>query len=206
MKTNILLIAFISIGIWSYAGEPRKSAKNTDTVKANPKESTIKWHATKVTGEHYGTIELGSGEFILADEKLTGGTFVIAMSTIQNTDMQGEYKGKLEGHLKSDDFFAVASYENASITIKSADLIKGAKPGSDNYTIHGDITIKGITKPITFPAFVVVSKDKVIANASIDINRADFNVKYGSNSFFEGLGDKAIHDNFNLKIRIVAAR
>lgn len=206
MKKQIIFIALASISLWSVAGEPRKVGKNNENVKVNTQESTLKWHATKVTGEHFGTINVESGELQLTGNNLTGGVFTIDMSSITNTDLPAEYKAKLEGHLKSDDFFSTEKFKNSVLKIKSVSAIKNAKPGTDNYTITADLTIKGITKEITFPSMVVVSKDKVIANSSIDINRAAYDVRYGSKTFFESIGDKAIDDVFNIKVRLIAQR
>jgi polyisoprenoid-binding protein YceI len=69
-----------------------------------------------------------------------------------------------------------------------------------------DLTIKGITQEITFPAIVLINANEVVVNADIMVNRAKFDVRYGSNSFFEGLGDKAIADEFNVKVRVVAKK
>lgn len=187
------------------AKEPVKVVKNAATVKVNTKESTLKWHATKVTGEHNGTVNLSSGELMVQGNQLTGGNFAIDMTSILDLDLTGEYKGKLEGHLKSEDFFSVDKFPTAELKIKSVTAIKGAKATENNYTITADLTIKGITKEITFPAQVIISKKSVIANATLDINRAQFDVRYGSNSFFQGLGDKAIADIFNVKVRLVGS-
>jgi polyisoprenoid-binding protein YceI len=118
--------------------------------------------------------------------------------------MTGEYHDKLVGHLKSDDFFAVAKFGTATIKIKTATPIKGTGTDANNYTIVADLTIKGITNEVTFPALVVVNAKEVIVNADLNVNRAKFDVRYGSNSFFDGLGDKAISDDFNVKVRVVA--
>lgn len=206
MKKNLIAWAFVAFGIVAYAGQPNKDGKNKTSVKVNVKESTIKWHATKVTGEHFGNVQLESGEVALNGNTLTGGQFAVNMASISVTDLEGEYKAKLEGHLKSDDFFSTENNKTALLKIKTATAIQGAKPGSDNYSILADLTIKGITKEISFPAMVVVNKEKVIANVNFNINRAQFDIRYGSKSFFEGLGDKAINDEFNLKVRLIANR
>ena len=99
------------------------------------------------------------------------------------------------------------NFKTANLKIKSANEIKGVKAGADNYNVVADLTIKGITKEISFPAFVVIKKTgEVVANASFDIDRTAYDIKYGSKSFFEGIGDKAIDDKFNVKVRIVATK
>ena len=84
------------------------------------KKSSITWLGKKVTGEHSGTIGLKSGYLQMEGEKMTGGEFVIDMTSLAVTDLQGEYKGNLEGHLSSDDFFGVANYPTSTLTIKKA--------------------------------------------------------------------------------------
>lgn len=172
-----------------------------EVYKVNAAESTVEWYAEKVTGKHNGTVALKSGEFNLTGEKLTSGSFVVDMTTIDCSDLEGEWKDKLVGHLKSDDFFGVETFPTATFNLKSA-----KKQGGNKYLVNGDLTIKGITKPIEFPAEVVVAGDKVISTATLTIDRSKYNVKYGSGSFFDDLGDKTIYDNFDLKIKIVSAK
>jgi polyisoprenoid-binding protein YceI len=151
----------------------------------------VVWKGYKVTGSHEGTIAIKSGYLNFNKDKLTGGAFVIDMSTITNTDLEGEYKGKLEGHLKSDDFFGVDKYPTASL------IFTKIKPtGKNSYKVTGDITIKGITETVSFDLSVYGNK----ANASLKIDRTKFDVRYGSTSFFDGLKDKAIYDEFDLVV------
>ncbi|TDQ22892.1 YceI family protein [Tenacibaculum caenipelagi] len=152
-------------------------------------KSKIVWKGYKVTGSHEGTIAIKSGYLTFDDNKLVGGEFVIDMSTITNTDLKGAYKGKLEGHLKSDDFFGVEKHPIASLVFTN---VKAT--GKNSYEVTGDITIKGKTNSITFDLSVYGNK----ANASLKIDRSKFDVRYGSTSFFDGLKDKAIYDEFDL--------
>jgi len=151
--------------------------------------SSVTWKGYKVTGSHAGSIALKQGSLDFKDGKLAGGEFVIDMTTIENTDMEGEYKAKLEGHLKSDDFFGVATYPTAKLvfnTIKST--------GKNSYEVTGDLTIKDKTNPVTFDMSIYGNK----ATANIKIDRTDYEVRYGSASFFDNLQDKAIYDEFDL--------
>ncbi|MEL7271754.1 MAG: YceI family protein [Bacteroidota bacterium] len=158
-------------------------------VKAS--ESTITWKAYKVTGSHVGTISLKSGSLEFDGDKLAGGEFVVDMTTINTTDLTGDYKNKLDGHLNSDDFFAVASNPTSSMV-----FIKVESTGKNAYKVTGDLTIKGITKPITFDVSVYGSK----ATATLKVDRTKYDVKYGSGSFFDNLGDKTIYDEFDLVV------
>ncbi|MGF1637051.1 MAG: YceI family protein [Cyclobacteriaceae bacterium] len=173
-----------------------------ETYTADVKKSEIKWHGKKVTGEHNGTIQLQDGDIMVENGKLTGGKFAINMGTISNDDItDADSKAKLEGHLKSDDFFGVEKHPKATFVITSVTPKSGAE-----YTVKGDITIKGKTQSIEFPATVAVKGKEVHANAKIVVDRSKFDVRYGSGSFFDGLGDKMIYDDFTLDISLVATK
>lgn len=159
------------------------------TVEVKVETSSVTWKGYKVTGSHKGKIALKEGELTFKEGKLTGGEFVIDMSTIENTDMEGEYKTKLEGHLKSEDFFGVEKYPTALLTFKNV-----KSTGKNSYEVVGDLTIKDITKPVTFELSVYGNK----ATANVKIDRTKFDVRYGSTSFFDDLQDKAIYDEFDL--------
>jgi len=157
------------------------------------KNSSIQWKSEKVVGSHEGEISLKSGELIYEDGNLVGGNFIMDMNSLICTDLSGEYKGKLEGHLKSEDFFSVETYGTAGLVITNV-----LKVNSKKHTITADLTIKGITKPITFEANAEENKFA----AHIHIDRTEFDVKYGSGSFFEGLGDNMIYDEFELTVSL----
>lgn len=175
--------------------------KEKATYIVDTEKSEINWKGEKVTGEHVGTIQLREGSLTAEGEKLTDGHFTIDMQTLVNTDLSGEYKTKLEGHLKSDDFFGVEKYPDATFVITEA------TPKEENqYDISGELTIKGITEKINFPATVNVKDNQITADAIIIVDRAKYDIRYGSGSFFEGLGDKMIYDEFELKISLVASQ
>ena len=161
-------------------------------IKEEPiKSSQIVWKGYKVAGSHEGTLDLKSGTLSFDNEKLVGGSFEIDMSTIACTDLDGDSKGSLEGHLKSPDFFDTAQFPNAILNFTNVEV-----KGKNGYTVTADLTIKGITESIVFEASIYGKK----ASASIKIDRTTFNVKYGSGNFFEGLKDKVIYDEFDLVI------
>ncbi len=160
--------------------------------KINIKESKIVWTGKKVLGSHTGTIKLKDGFLEMDGNALTGGEFVVDMTTITDTDLSGESKGKLEGHLKSDDFFGVEKHPTAKLVIKSA------TKNADGYLVTGDLTIKGITNPIKFD----MDMGKDFASTTLKVDRTKYDVRYGSGSFFDGLGDKAINDDFELQVTL----
>jgi len=187
MKTIFKTITIVVIALMTFSFTTLDSIKK----EVNTKTSKVTWKGYKVTGSHTGNITIKSGKLVFDKEVLTGGNFVIDMTTIYVTDLEGEYKGKLEGHLKSDDFFGIAKFPSASLN-----FTKVKSTGKNSYKITGDITIKGKTESISFDLSVYGNK----ANASLKIDRTKFDVRYGSTSFFDGLKDKAIYDEFDLVV------
>jgi polyisoprenoid-binding protein YceI len=164
--------------------------------------SVAVWQGYKVTGKHTGTVKLQSGTLSMDNGVLTGGSFAIDMNSITCTDLEGEWAGKLVGHLKSEDFFGVAKYPTAKFVITKA-IPQDSK---GNYKILGNLTIKESTKEVKFFANVAESNGTVSASGKITVDRSDYNVRYGSGSFFDGLGDKTIYDEFDLQISLVAKK
>lgn len=182
MKTTLLILA-MTFGTATTAVEERKEI-NTD-------KSTVTWKAYKVTGSHTGTVDLKSGALVFDGDKLTGGEFTVNMTSLVSTDLSGDMKGKLEGHLKSDDFFGVANHPTANLVFTDV-----KSTGKNSYEVTGDLTIKNITKPVTFDVSIYGSK----ATATMKVDRAEYDVRYGSGSFFDNLGDKTIYDEFDLVV------
>jgi len=168
-----------------------KTTKAIEKKVINTEASTITWKAYKVTGSHEGTINLASGNLDFNGTILTGGAFVVDMTTINTTDLEGEYKQKLDGHLHSDDFFGTATHKTASLEITS---VKAS--GKNAYNATANLTIKNITKEVNFTISVYGSK----ATANLKVDRSQFDVRYGSGSFFDNLGDKTIYDEFDLVV------
>ena len=174
-------------------------AEDKKDVKVDAAASTVKWVGKKVTGQHNGTIALKGGRLEMEGDQLTGGIFTIDMTTINCEDLSGGGKGKLEGHLKSDDFFGVETYPTATFVIT-----KAVPQGPGAYKIVGNITIKDTTEEIQFPATLEEKDGKTVASADITIDRSKFDIRYGSGSFFDNLGDKTIYDNFDLSVSLVS--
>jgi polyisoprenoid-binding protein YceI len=181
------IVAIVLFGFNATATEPIGDEKKAIKIET----STLTWKAYKVTGSHTGTIAIKEGSLSFDQGKLNGGEFVIDMPTLVSTDQEGEDKAKLEGHLKSDDFFGVENHPTAKLI-----FTKVTASGKNSYEVVGDLTIKGITKAVTFDISVYGSK----ATATMKVDRSQYNVKYGSGSFFENLGDKTIYDEFDLVV------
>lgn len=162
--------------------------------KINTSKSNISWVGKKVTGQHSGTINFKEGVLNFKNGKLTGGNFVVDMTSITVTDLKaGEGKEKLEGHLKADDFFGSNKFATSKLVFKSV------KAKSANvYTVTADLTIKNITKPVTFDLTV----NKNSATTSFKVDRTKYDITYSSGSVFDGLGDRAIYDDFDLTVNL----
>ncbi|WP_298223770.1 YceI family protein [Flavobacterium sp.] len=163
--------------------------KNIDVAK-----STIKWTGKKVTGQHEGTINFKEGTLLFKNNKLERGKFTVDMNSIAVTDLKaGEGKEKLEGHLKADDFFGTDKFATASIM-----FTKVTPKANGVYTVTANLKIKEKTNPVTFD--ITVKGNTATANLVVD--RTKYDIKYGSGSFFDNLGDKAISDNFDLAVSL----
>lgn len=162
--------------------------------KVNAEKSSINWIGKKITGQHNGTVNLKDGTLVFKGDKLAGGKFTVDMTTISTKDLEGDWAAKLDGHLKSDDFFSTDKHPIANLDFK-----KIADKGNGVYTIYADLTIKGITNPVSFDMTVKGNS----ATAKLVIDRTKFDIKYKSGSFFENLGDKTIYDDFELNVSLV---
>lgn len=191
-------VKYLILGLLSFSLVANASSMKKTTYKVDSSKSKVTWTGKKVTGKHVGTINIKSGSLKYDGTNLTGGEFVIDMTSINTTDLSGEWKQKLDGHLKNEDFFNTPKHKTAKLVIKSAQFGKGG-----HWDVNGDLTIKGITKPVMFKANVSKKGRVVTADAKIKVNRLDYGVKYKSGKFFKGLGDKMIYDDFDLDVKLV---
>jgi polyisoprenoid-binding protein YceI len=190
MKSVKVIIATLAVGLITFAGVAAPKA-----VNINKSASSIGWLAKKVTGEHNGTVGISAGALNVDGNKLVGGNFTIDLKSIKDLDItDANYNQKFIGHISSGDFFEVEKFPTATFII--------TKVAGNQVT--GNLTVKGITKSITFPAEIAVKGGKVTAKANITIDRTDFNIRYGSKKFFESIGDKAIYDDFALTVSLVS--
>jgi polyisoprenoid-binding protein YceI len=193
----------VALGLVMVAG-----LASAETYKVDPATSQLKWLAKKVTGQHNGTVDIKSGELKVEKGMLTGGKVDVDMNSIKVLDLtDADSNAKLTGHLKSNDFFAVEKNPTSTFEIKTVKAISGAKAGEANATIDGVLTIKGIAKPLSFPAIVAITKNSVSASAvGVKVDRTAYDIRYGSGKFFQGLGDKVIYDEFTLDITLNAKK
>lgn len=209
MKKIAIISAFAVFILASCVGNPEGKKAETsesvdttdqvvgDTYVVDTEQSTVAWLGSKISGSHNGTVDVKSGEIHIEDGQVTGGNFVLDMNTIISLDLEGEYKEKLEGHLKSDDFFSVEEFPEASfqITDVKASEVEG------ELVVSGNLTIKGISKNITFDANVVESTESSFtATADFNIEREQWEVNYAGNA------DDLISKEINFKLEIVASK
>ena len=193
-KLIISIVAFTSLTLFSF-----KAEKSTP-YQVDPKASTLVWTGQKVTGEHKGNIDIASGTLLVSANKLVGGTFELNVASLTVTDITDKEKNTtLVEHLKNEDFFSTAKFPKATFAITKVE-----SKGGDNYDITGNLTIKGITKPSTFPAVVKNSGKSLNATGKVTVNRTLYDIKYRSTNFFADLGNKAISDEFTLDVNLVA--
>lgn len=174
---------------------------STAMYSAIPNESMVIWKANKIVGGHEGTINLASGTANVENDKLVGGKFIFDIKTIKCTDLpaDSEDNKKLVGHLMSDDFFNAEMHDTATFEITSVN-------GND---LSGNLTLKGITKNVTFPAQVKMDGDMIMINSdTFKIDRTEWNINYNSGKTMdaEKLGDYLIKDNVELKIDVKAKK
>jgi polyisoprenoid-binding protein YceI len=173
-----------------------------ETFKVDTKNSSIAWVAGKVGGSHEGIIKLSSGNLVFEGNNLKSGAFAIDMASMTITDLKGTANRSLMNHLKGEDFFAVTKHPTSTF-----ELTNVSATGTNRVNVSGNLTIKGITHPITFPATIKKQKNAVAAVAKgIKVDRTKYDIKYRSKSFFGDIGDKAIDDEFEIAINLVAKK
>ncbi len=211
----IIVIALVAFAGYKVFGSKQKTTPaemvatttpvvttNTDTVIkdmyiVDMSTSTVMWKGSFISGKsETGTIALKSGSGKFENGMIASGTFVFDMTSIKDKNANAT----LETHLKSDDFFNAVQFPEAKFELAS---LVPAKT-KDTFTVTGKLTIRDVTKDFTFPIMItVVNQNALQAVGKITFNRADFNVKYGSSSFFKGLGDKVIADKVELTINLI---
>ena len=194
-----LLLSFQTFACKTCGCSSKKNTHNHSENSINKdidiSKSSVKWIGEKVTGFHEGIISIKEGHLHFDNNIFTGGNVVIDMSTIVCTDLVGEPKSSIEGHLSSDDFFGIKKYPTANLEIVNADKIKYSK---NKYKVSAILEIKSIKNNIELE--VVIDNGSALVDLVID--RTLYNIKYGSGSFFDNLGDKMIYDDFKLSVSL----
>ena len=202
MKKVILSLVVLAAVIVSCKGKEDKKVEVKEATKVeavvidsnvNVAESSLLWKGFKPTGSHNGTVKLTSGAMSVSNGVITAGEFVIDMNSLADADGST----RLDGHLKSADFFDVEKYPTSKFVVTSSELKEG------KVMVTGNLTIKDVTKSITIPATISEVEGVItFKSETFELNRADFNVKYGSKSFFDNLKDKFINDNMEMSFEV----
>ncbi len=227
MKSTLKYFSFLLVALFavSCGGAQQDTAENTDSatnVAETPEtanlvadgsyaidaaSSTIDWVGKKVTGQHNGKVKLGNGQFTVSGGNITGGSFSIDMTTITVEDIPAddEMNGKLLGHLKSDDFFSVEANPTATFEVTGVKPLT-ADANGNTHEISGNLSMKGISNPVTFPVAVSKDGDNINVKGNAVLDRTKWEIKFRSGKFFEDLGDKLINDEIELALNVKAAK
>lgn len=196
MKKQILApVLLLLLVIAAAFKENSAGTYNLDMAK-----SGITWEGNKALGGgHTGTIMLKEGNLSYDGKKITSGTFTADMNTISNIDLDNDMKDKLVNHLKSPDFFEVATYPTAKFVISKVE------PGkNDSAVAHGSLTIKGITNTISFPFTQQVKGNRMeVVAKGIKVDRTKFGIQFASKGLKATVLNKAINDEFILNLHLI---
>ncbi len=188
----ISLLTFLSL-----ASVAQKT--NTEKFDIDLKQSKLEWTGKKLGGEHYGEIKLTSGHLMFTENKLMGGSFEMDMASITCVDIADAKSNKrLIDHLKSEDFFSVSRFPKSAFAITKVE-----SKSATEYLVTANLTIKGKTNPVTFTAKLITVNNQAIAEATLVFDRSKYDVKFGSQSFFENLGDKLVYDDVDVKVTLI---
>ena len=207
-----LLIIFILTILLTGCANNKESATDNQQIKTtktsninkgdyivNKDLSTIKWTGKEITTKsHYGILDLKEGSIYVNNDGIISGKVVIDMNSINCLDMSGRGKNRLEGHLRSDDFFGVNSYPEANLSFTSWSVNSLGK-----ILYKGDLTIKNITHPITFSGSVKKIDIGYRSTINLSFDRTLYEIKFRSGKYFQNLGDKLILDNIDITAEIV---
>lgn len=188
------------------AEEQKVSTETGTTFILDTNDSKVRFTGNGVGKNHPGTFKLSAGTVAVANNQITGGQFVINIKSLE-LDQKGEmYQGKLQPHLLSGDFFDADKFNTAKFEItkvepytsdgKDTSIVKGA-----NFMVSGNLTIKDVTKNVSFPAHVDMDGKKLKAEADFDIDRRQWQMNYGND---KTLGDKFISETVNIELDLEA--
>lgn len=180
---------------------PAAATAKPETYKVDATASKATWEGSKLGGKHDGELKVKGGELNVEKGALVGGIVEVDMTSLTDKDISDPgMNSKLVNHLKSDDFFAVDKHPASSLKITKVEKKNGKT------MVTGDLTIKGITKPVTFPADVKLDKKGLIAKGEMTVDRTQYDIKFRSLRFFSDIGDKVIHDNFKVGFDLSASK
>ncbi len=193
MKNALMALALVL--------SPSLALAKAEAFKIDTGASKATWEGSKLVGKHEGELKVKGGELLVDKGALTGGNVEIDMSSLSDKDLtDAGMNKKLVDHLRSDDFFSVEKHPVSTLKVTKVEKKDGKT------MVTGDLTIKGITKPITFPVDVKSDKKGVHAKGEMTVNRTEYDIKFRSLKFFSDIGDKVIHDNFKVGFEVSASK
>lgn len=207
----ILSIAFLFLCCRGPVKEENKNKESSSSaflhvgdekyMTIDTKESVVTWNGKSQIGSnsHTGYVYISKGELMIENGQLMGGTVEIDMNTIED-EKHGKDNG-LVNHLKDPDFFDVKKFPTSSI-----ELDKAASASGENVKVKGNLTIKGITNPVIFPAKIEVKEGIVRMDGKLIIDRTKWDIRYKSGKFYDNLADGAISDSIEFTVKIVAKK
>jgi len=182
------------------AKEEATAAAAAPTISINAADSKVYWVGSKLAGKHDGYIPVKSGELSIENGNISAGKFVMDVAGLTVTDLEGEKKANLEGHLKNADFFEVETYPTAEFVVTDSRKVEASDSGI-THQITGNLTMHGKTKSITIPATVSTDGGFSAVTPEFVINRTDWDVKYAS-GLLGTAKDKMINDDVQIKIEL----
>ena len=173
--------------------------------EVDQKASLVEWMGRNLFSRHVGTVQLGSGQILIKDGRLTGGHLTVDMTSLRCLDIPDPaMSAHLIAHLRSDDFFSVERYPQAELQIREVNYRSNVRLDQPNYQIKGDFTLRGVTNPIDFATVVARKSDgSFTAQALLDLDRTLWGANYGSAKFFGRLGQHVVNDEFHLQFKVV---
>jgi polyisoprenoid-binding protein YceI len=220
MKKHMMMAALIALGLMSCENKRSGDTATTDETQTiaeaegtelylDTSGSVLTFTGYGVGKNHPGRFRFNRGTVTVKDGEVTSGTFLISVTSMAMDEPGEMFQTKLRGHLLSADFFDVEIYPDAKFEITKVEPYSPSAGDSSvvagaNKRIHGNLTLKGITKNISFPARVDVTDDKVTCKADFDIDRTQWNISYNADK--EAAKDKFIDRDVNIRLDIAAKR
>ena len=219
-RTKLLQAGYTQVGVfkgglaaWRAAGLPVEGlgisispsqAPVDGTYTLDTSASVIRWTGRNLFNHHEGKLKLVGGSAMMKGGSLEKAEFTLDMNSLSCGDIEDPtMNGMLIAHLKSDDFFSVPTFPTARFETRIVKPIEGATPGSVNWSVTGDLTLKGVTAEITFPAVIAMKPEGiVVAQAEVSIDRTRWGVVYGSGKFFARLAHHVVNDEVQLHLKL----
>jgi polyisoprenoid-binding protein YceI len=174
--------------------------------------SELRWEATKPTGAHQGLVPITAGTMLIHDGMITGGSVTLDMANLSVTDLEGQYKADLEGHLKGttpgkeEDFFNTQKFPQGKYVVKGSSKLENDPDAT--HLIDGELTIKEITKPLSIKARVDLGAGTAVkvTTSPFMIDRTEWDVRFMSKKFFDNLKDDFVDDQIKIQITLGAIK